>query len=149
MFPENRRVPLQSFSFRSCETKIFDKTVIPPPLLCIKYFSPPEIFWNTEWFLGEFFSVLWDNFSTKTWSFPPPLLETCRFLSKHRRVPLWKLSALWEKAFSTEFTDIPFLCIKIFRHPEFSESPKCSPTKFFGTVRQKKLDEKSWYPSFA
>ena len=30
-FLENRRVPLQSFSFRSCETKNFDKTVMPRP----------------------------------------------------------------------------------------------------------------------
>ena len=32
-----------------------------PPLLSIKIFSLPEIFWNTEWFPGEVFSVLWDK----------------------------------------------------------------------------------------
>ena len=32
-----------------------------PPLLSIKYFSLPEIFWNTEWFPGEVFSVPWDE----------------------------------------------------------------------------------------
>ena len=37
---------------------------------------------------------------------------------------------------------------KIFRYPEFSDTPKCSPTKFFVSVRQKILNEKSWYPLF-
>ena len=41
--------------------KLRRKIVIPPPLLSIKYFSLPEIFWNTEWFPGEVFSVLWDE----------------------------------------------------------------------------------------
>ena len=108
--PENRRVPLQNF--RSCETKSFDKTVMPLPLLCmkifdkriflkhqnvlqwnillqwdkklrrkiviippplsIKYFSLPEIFWNTEWFPGEVFSVLWDKkIFDRTVNLPP------------------------------------------------------------------------------
>ena len=31
------------------------------PLLPIKIFSLPEIFWNTEWFPGEVFSVMWDE----------------------------------------------------------------------------------------
>ena len=58
-FPENRRGPLQSFSFRSCETKSSDKTVMPPPM--------------------------------------------------HEN----------------------------FRQKNFFETPKCSPMKYFGTVRQK------------
>ena len=38
----------------------------------------------------------------------------------------------------------PSLMQKIFRYPEISDTPKCSPTKFFGTVRQKILNEKSF-----
>ena len=35
---------------------------------------------------------------------------------------------------------------KIFWYQKFSETEKGSPTKFFGTIRQKKFDEKWWYP---
>ena len=41
--------------------KNFDRKSWYPPLLSIKYFTLPEIFWNTEWFPGEVFSVLWDK----------------------------------------------------------------------------------------
>ena len=37
----------------------------------------------------------------------------------------------------------PSLMHKFFRYPKFSDTPKCSPTKFFGAVRQKILNEKS------
>ena len=37
---------------------------------------------------------------------------------------------------------------KTFRYPKISHTPKCSPTKIFGTVRQKILNKKSWYPFF-
>ena len=47
----------------------------PPPHLLSIFFSLPESFWNTEWFPGEVFSILWvKKTSTKPWSFPPPLL---------------------------------------------------------------------------
>ena len=42
----------------------------------------------------------------------------------------------------------PFLCIKILRYPKFSEIPKGSPTIFFGSVRQKNFDGKSWHPQY-
>ena len=35
---------------------------------------------------------------------------------------------------------------KFFRYQKYSETPKCSPTKFFGTVGQNNFDGKSWYP---
>ena len=81
--------------------KNFDGKSWYPPLLSIKYFSIPEIFWNTEWFPGEVFSVLWD-----------------------------------EKIFDKTVMPPPLLCMKIF-DKNFSETPKCSPMKYFGTVRQK------------
>ena len=37
---------------------------------------------------------------------------------------------------------------KILRCTKFSETPKCSLTKFIGTVWQKVLYEKSGYPLF-
>ena len=33
-----------------------------------------------------------------------------------------------------------------FQYLNFSETPKCSLTKFFGTVRQKVFNEETWYP---
>ena len=42
------------------------------PLLSIKNFSLPATFWNTEWFPGEVFSVLWEKQnSDKTVKLPP------------------------------------------------------------------------------
>ena len=35
--------------------------------------------------------------------------------------------------------------MKNFDEKKFSETPKCSPMKYFGTVRQKLFDGKSWY----
>ena len=51
----------------------------------------------------------------------------------------------WDKKFSTENLDTPPPSfIQIFSGPEVSETLKDSPTKFFGTVRQKNFDRKSW-----
>ena len=36
---------------------------------------------------------------------------------------------------------------KILRYTKFSETPKCSPTNFFGTVWQKVIDGETQYPS--
>ena len=170
--------------FGTVRQKLFDgKSWYLPPLLSIKTFSLPEIFWNTEWFPGEVFSVLWDkkNFD-KTVKLPPSFAWKFSIPEFFRSVLLRILSALWDKNFSTELSDIPFLCIKycdtrnflkhrtvpqrnflvmcdksfrrrnvippslmhkVFRYPKFSDKPKCSPTKFFGSVSQKILNEKS------
>ncbi len=72
-FLENRRVPLQRFSFRSCETKNFDKTVMNPPLLFMKLFDK-GIFLNHQTVFQ------WNNLvqSDKNFSWklviPPPFL---------------------------------------------------------------------------
>ena len=113
-------------TFRYSETKTSTENRDTPPLLSIKYFSLPEIFWNTEWFPGEVFSVLWDEkIFDKTVMPPPPLLcmkiFDTRILSKHRRVLLRILSALWNKDFSTVFNDIPFLFIKFCDGRNFQE----------------------------
>ena len=71
------------------------------------------------------------------------IFETRNF-SKHRRVPVRILSALWDNKISTQNSDIPLL-EKFFWYPKFFETLKCSPTNFFGTVKQKVLNEKSWF----
>ena len=130
-FLTNCRIPLRKFS-ALWDIKISTENRDNPPLIH-KFFSISEIFWNTEWFHGEVFSVLWDKIFVKA---------SPRILSKHRSVLLRNFSVLWYKDFSTEFSDIPFLCIKFCDARNF-DTPKCSPTKFFGTVRQKILNEKS------
>ena len=68
--PENTRVPLQNFSLRFCETKIFDKTVMPP---CYAWKFSKKIFWNTKFVLQWKSSLQWDkSFDGKLW-YPPPL----------------------------------------------------------------------------
>ena len=59
---------------------------------------------------------------------------------------LYKNFRHWDKKFSTENLDTPPppSFIQIFSGPEVSETLKDSPTKFFGTVRQKNFDRKSW-----
>ena len=85
---------------------------------------------------------------TKSWSFPPLLclkkFDT-RILSKRRKVLLRILSAQWDKEFSTEFSDIPFLCIKI-SIPEFLWYTEVFPNVTFWYCGTKNLNEKSWYP---
>ena len=107
-FPENRRVPLQSLSFRCCETKSSDKTVMPPPLLCMKIFDK-RIFLKQHQSVFQWnVSVQWDkNFDGKSWysPSPPPLIQTFSVPEINETLkdsPLPNFSALWDKKISTE-----------------------------------------------
>ena len=66
--------------------------------------------------------------------------------TKHRRVPLRKVSVLWDKKSSTENTDIPFLFMNFFDTTLFSETQKVYSTKFLSSVRQNFFGGKTWYP---
>ena len=125
------------------ETKTF--------LLSIKIFSLPEIFWNTEWFPGEVFyrSCEIKKFSTKPWSFAPPLLEIFRSQNSfetQKCSPTNFIGTVRQKNFNG-VQWYPLLMHKILRYAKFSETPNCSPTKFFGTVWQKFSTEKRDTPS--
>ena len=65
---------------------------------------------------------------------------------KHRRVPLRIFAALWDKKFPTENSDIPFLCIKFFNTRSYLKHWMVPPRIFFGTVRRKISDGKTWNP---
>ena len=70
---------------------------------------------------------------------------TWNFL-KHRSVPLRSFLALWDKKFLKGKRDKPpnplrLVIQKKFRYQKFCETQKFSPTKFFGTVRQRILNE--------
>ena len=120
-----------------------------PPLSSIKLFETRYFLRNSKIPLRNF-SAPWDKkFSTEFSDTRFLCIKFCdaqNFL-KHRSVPRENFSVLCDKKFSTEKRDTPpSLMHKIFRCPKFSDTSKCSPTKFFGTVRPKILNEKSWYP---
>ena len=122
------------------------------PSFIHKVFSPSRNFlkhWMVPW-QSFFRSCEIKKLSTKPWTFPLLCLKRfdTRTLWKYRGALLTTLSVLWDKDFPAEFCDVPFLCIKLLRWTEFSETTKCSLTKLFGTVRQKILIEQSWFPFF-
>ena len=113
-FLENRRGPSQNFSFRSCETKIFDRTVMLPRSYAWKILKW-KVFWNKKLFSNEIF---WHS-------------ETKIFWTENRdKSP----SHPYIKETSDKILKLPPLLLEIFRFQNFSETQKCSLTKFIGTV---------------
>ena len=91
-------------------------------------------------------------FDGKSWYSLPPLIHKLfryRTFSETqiRRVPLRNFSALWDKKLLTKNRDTPPspLIHKFFRYQKICETPKGSPTKIFGTVREQIFYRKSWY----
>ena len=119
------------------------------PLLSIKFFSLPEIFWNTEWFPGDVFSVPRDNkiFRQNRESSSLLCLKffDTRILSNSRRVHLRMLSALWDNNFWKEFSDIP--CAKnLLIHEIFWNTEALLNENFRYCVGHKFFDGETWYP---
>ena len=77
--------------------------------------------------------------------FSSKLFDT-RKLFEGRRVPLWKLSILWEtKNNQQKFVPLPSFINNNFLYPKFSVTQEGSSTKWFGIMRQNNFDGKSWY----
>ena len=135
--------------FGTVRQKISDGKLWHPHLLSINFFHTRNFRKYRRDPLRRFL-VLWDKkFSTKPWC-PSLIHENFRnrnFLQL-RRVLLRSFAVLWDKRFSTENRDIPFSWKKFFRYPKFSDTPNCSPTNFFGTVRQKIWTKSRDTPSF-
>ena len=74
------------------------------------------------------------------------ILFDTRNFSENRRVPLQRLSfrSCWTKKIRQN-RDAPPPMHENFRQKKFSETPKCSPMKYFGTVRQKLSDGQTWH----
>ena len=133
-FSENRRFPLRRLSFRSCETKSFDKTVMPPSYLW--NFSIKEFFWNTKVFANE---IIWfsqtKNFRRKIVITPNMnnFFDTPSFL-KHWRYAheIFRYCETWK--FWLKIVICPLLSIKFFRYQKFSGKQKVSFTKSFVSV---------------
>ena len=81
--------------------------------------------------------------------FPPSTLVFIKFwdskiYQQHRRNPSRYFSVLWDTLFPTENHDIPSLISNPSWYPETSGTQKKSRKNFFGPVRQKIFDGKSW-----
>ena len=111
-----RRAPLRNVSIvwdKKFSTKNRDIT-----LWSIKFFDT----WNHETLKGSltyfFGTVRQKIFKTKSWYFPLPLIHKLFRYRKfsetqHIRVALRNFSALWDKKFSTENCDTPFLLLPL------------------------------------
>ena len=146
----HRSVPQRNFSVL-WDKNFFDKTVnLPPPSL--ENFRYQNSFETPKCSPTKFFGTVSQKVFDGERDTPPlwciKFFDTRNFLI-HRSVPRRNFSVLCDKKFLTENVIPPSPMHKIFRYPKFFDTPKCSPTKFIGTVRQKILNEKSWYPLFS
>ena len=88
----------------------------------------------------------------KSWYSLSPLIHKFFRYQKFcetKKVPLRKLSALWDNKFPTENRDTlsPLLSISFFDTRIFSKHRRVPLRIFFGTARQKYLETKSWHNS--
>ena len=137
-----RKVSLRNFSAlwdKMFDTKSWHNSLKP------KIFRNPKLM--THWWVPlRSFSALSDKkFWQKIVIFPPPLIliffRDQKFSEAQiRKVSLQNFSALWDKMFDTKSWHNS-LKPKIFRNPKLMTHWWGSPTKFFGTVRQKVLTE--------
>ena len=133
--------------FGPVRQKIFDKNMMPPSYA--SEFLMSEFFETQKGSLTNSFGTVKQRKTTENSDIPLciKLFDTRNFL-KHWRDPLRSFSVLWDKKiFDKAMMPPPLPCMQIFDTKIFFETQKCSPTKFFGTVRQKNLNEK-WYPLF-
>ena len=98
------------------------------------------------------FLVLWDN-KYPLQNRDIPFLDINNFDARNYwllGVPHRILTARRDKKKFVENRDLhslplPQIIHEVFRYQNFSETEKCSPTKFFGTVRQQIFYRKSWH----
>ena len=133
--------------------EFFDRNVmlqphLPPPSFAWQ-FSTPEVFWNADVFPYETYRYCekkvqrWmvKSSSDARISPYPKFSEiqngyTTKFIGTMRHKKNWK----------NPWCSPALLCEKIFDTRFFLESGKGSHTIFYGTMRRKTLDGKSWYP---
>ena len=146
---ENRRVPIQSFSFRSCETKNSDKTVM-PPLLCMKIFDK-RVFLKHQSVLQWNILVQWNkNFDWKSRYSPPPypnFFDTRKYCNS-KKFPYGNFRHCETKNFRRKLV-IPPIMHKIFRYPKFSEPLKGCPRHFSALWDEKFSTETCDTPYYA
>ena len=144
-FFKHRRSLLRSFS--ALWDQKFSTEKRDTPLSDASNFSIPEVFRYTEVLNNEIFrycetkKLRWKNVIPPFSSIKP--FETRTFIKKSR-ISWQKFAALWDIKISTENRG-PLSYTWKFSIKKVSGTPKWSPTEYFGTVRQKLFDGKSWY----
>ena len=164
---ELQRGSLTKF-FTTRSQKNFGKEIGDIPLLTQKL-SIPEIFWGIEGKAVMLPLQRINIFGTRKflsykrvrlWSFPalkekifaenliaPSFINSFRYenICETKKVRVWSFPVLWENYFAQKLIPASLIS-KIFQYQKFSESQKCSLTKFFSTVSQKTFDGKWWDP---
>ena len=97
--------------FRHCETKIFRRKNVIPPIMH-KIFRYPKVSETLKGGYPRNFSALWDqNFSIENRDTPPPLLSikyfSLREFSKTEWFPGEVFSVLWDKKFFDKTVKLP------------------------------------------
>ena len=117
------------------------------PFLGAIILSIPETFWDTKEFLYEIFWFWEKKFDGESW-FPLPLSSVIFFDTsiclQHRKVPLQKFSALWDKTISTETHDLTLSSKKFFWYLKLLTDWGVLLPKF-STRRQSIFDGDSWH----
>ena len=145
--------------FRHYETNNFWRKNVIPPFSSIKLFENKNFlsYKNSRIPLRKF-SALWDIKNSTENRDMPPLIHNFFWYQKisgKQKGSCTKLfvSVMWDKKFRQNRDAPPPPMHENFRYKNFSETPKCSPMKHFGTVRQKistgNLDTPPpFYPNF-
>ena len=125
--------------------KIFDGNLW-YPLLCIKFFDTPNFLKHWRDAHEIFRHCETQNFRRKN-VIPPSMHKISRYpkFSETLKVCPRNFSALWDKKFSTEICDTPYYA-ESFSIRQIFWDIEGMPTNFFGTVRPKIFDGKTWYP---
>ena len=125
--------------------KIFDGKLW-NPLLCIKFFDTPNFLKHWRDAHEIFRHCETKNFRRKI-VIPPIMHKIFRYPKFSETLKGWprNFSALWDQKFSMEKRDTPYYAWN-FSIPQVFWNIEGMPTKFFGTVRPKIVDGKTWYP---
>ena len=127
--------------FRHCETKNFRQKNVIPPFLFIKLFETKNFLKNNRIPLRKF-SALWDmKISTENRDMPPFIHKFFSIPENFRKTEgflykVFRFGPVRQKVPKKPWCPPPPMH-ENFRWKNFSETPKCSPMKHFGTVRQK------------
>ena len=144
-------------SFSTKFSVVWDK------IFCLKswvFFLPPLIhkifryyfFWKTEIFPYDVFRYC-EILTFRRKLVMSPVFSTskffdARFFLKHRMEHVQSLSALWDKGFPTEISDIPFLCRRCFDTRIYLKHRRGS-LRHFLVLRDKNFDKKYGTPLFS
>ena len=147
---QHRRVPWWNASVQIDTIIATENLDTPPPPPSHLNFFGTRKWWKTKGFAyGICQHCETKIFRKKSWCFPLPLLQKLFHNQKisetqHREVRLRNASVLWDKKFATKNRDITVLSIKS-SDTQFSDKLRCCPTIFFGNMRQKTFEGKSWH----